>query len=135
MSMFDRNVKLQFNKMKYQDLVSKERNTYTNYRFDLSSIRRARLILFIFGGITATSLFYFDVFKYKTTRGLARWKNRVVSALFGNHSHSHSHDSHGHGHGDGHKSHDQSNNGSHSGNQIHSDKTHDNDKKESHSHH
>lgn len=99
--MFDRNVKLHFNKMKYQCLTDKHYQIY-NPPINFKEVARGRYLLFYLGIAAGCSLYNFDVVKYKTTRGLVRWKNRVVNLFKSKDSHSHSH----HGHDDKNHKHD-----------------------------
>ena len=105
--MFDRNVKLQFNKMKYADLVQKT-HAHTNITFHHGGVMRTRLIYFYLGMCVAYSLLNYDVWQYKASRGLARWKGRLSHTFpFTLFKSGHGHDSHGHGHENEHKeSHD-----------------------------
>lgn len=115
MSMFDRNVKIQFNKMKYSDLVAKNASP-TLFSTSYSYIVRARTSYFLFGIITAYNLLNYDVFKYKATRGLDRWMKRLKTSFglnsHADHGHEHGND---HGHGSEHK-HDNHHSGSHESN-------------------
>jgi hypothetical protein len=99
MSMFNRNVKLQFNKMKYANLLSKQNiaNNH-NHSQNMNHVIKARVLYAIIGVSCAHSMLNFHIFKYKVTRGLARWKKRLVNLLpKGKNSHGHSH-SHSQGH-------------------------------------
>lgn len=93
--MFDRNVKLHFNKMKYQNLTEKHYHIY-NPSINFKEVHRGRYFM-LYLGITAGFSFYnFDVVRYKFTRGLVRWKNRVVNLFKSNDHHSHDHHSKDH---------------------------------------
>lgn len=96
MSMFDRNVKIQFNKMKYHNNVFKHA-VIENGVANMKDVKRGRYFMVILGLSAGYSFFNYDVTRYKFTRGLVRWKNRVVKLLSSpnshhDHSHDHSHD-------------------------------------------
>lgn len=80
MSMFNRNIKLQFNKMKYMNLVAKG-NVSNGHHEILGNVVKSRYMAFSIGLFSAQCIYNYDVFKYKTTRGLARWKNRIKGTL------------------------------------------------------
>lgn len=122
MSMFDRKIKLQFNKMKYHNNAHPN-PIIINPPMELKKVVRGRIYMFYLGLGTGYGLLNYDVFKYKTTRGLARWKKRVTEFLgLSDNGHGHGH---GHGHGDSNKSH---------GNNSH-DKGHGHGEEKSHGHH
>ena len=103
--MFNRNVKLQFNKMKYTNLVNKE-FIYTGQNEYLANILKSRYFGFAIGVFSAYSLLNYDVVGYKVTRGLARWKNRVVNLIGLNDGHHGGHSEDNHGKHDNHDKHD-----------------------------
>lgn len=97
MSMFDRNVKIQINKMKYADLISKDPKIPFNHKINPLKVYQARMFMLLLGVGCGASLMHYDIFWYKTTRGLARWKNRLLSwfpAQHGHHGHGNSHSDH-----------------------------------------
>jgi hypothetical protein len=83
MSMFDRNIKLQFNEMKY---AKQHDNKYLISR--ITTPRReamfARIIFFTLGFCATASLLNTDVQKYKGLKGVIRWKHRVENVLYFN---------------------------------------------------
>lgn len=104
MSMFDRNVKIQINKMKYADLVDKSPKLPFNYQLNPFKVYQARMFMIVLGLGCCVSLLHYDIFWYKTTRGLARWKKRVLS-LFPEDNH-HGHHAKAHASSHGHDKHD-----------------------------
>jgi hypothetical protein len=125
MSMFDRNVKIQINKMKYADLVSKNPKLPFNYQMNPLKIFHARILMLVLGVGCAISLFHYDIFWYKTTRGLARWKKRLLSWLPQD-------DHHGHQTGSHSSSHDKHDTNSHSTTHDHNNSSHNEHKEEHH---
>lgn len=86
MSMFDRNFKLKFEAMKYKDLVSKNEPVIPNFRLLPRSIFQGRVLMLVTGFACGFSLSNTDVFIYKMTAGLRKWKGRV-NHLFGKDGH------------------------------------------------
>ena len=76
MSMFDRNVKLQFNEMKYAKQINNKVSP-NSISVGRREILFARSIFFIFGFLTTSSIMNTDVQKYKGLKGIIRWKHRV----------------------------------------------------------
>lgn len=106
--MFNRSVKLQFNKMKYANLVDKQGQTISNPAEHFKNIVRSRSYFILFGLSSGFSIMNYDVYLYKLTRGLARWKKRILSYFPHNDSHGH-----GHSHSHGQHSHDSHDNSKH----------------------
>ena len=96
MSMFDRNVKIQFNKMKYHNNVFKHGVFESNF-VNMKDVKRGRYFMVVLGLSAGYSFFNYDVTRYKFTRGLVRWRNRVVNLFPSSHNHhDHSNDDHSH---------------------------------------
>lgn len=89
MSMFNRNIKLHFNKMKYTDIIKKSEIAEKHGGSNVVELVRGRGIYFVTGLATGYSILNYDIFKYKVTRGLARWKGRVVKLFKSKDSHHH----------------------------------------------
>jgi hypothetical protein len=76
MSMFDRNIKLQFNEMKY---AKQHDNKYliSTIKSHRREIMFGRIIFFTLGFLATKSVLNTDVQKYKGLKGIVRWKHRV----------------------------------------------------------
>ena len=81
--MFDRNIKLQFNEMKY---AKQHENKFLISTFN--STRRelmfGRIIFFALGFMATASVLNTDVQKYKGLKGIVRWRHRVENVYYVN---------------------------------------------------
>jgi hypothetical protein len=81
-----------------------------NPAMELKKVVRGRFYMFYLGIASGYGVYNYDVFQYKTSRGLARWKKRVTEFFSSSDGHGHGH-AHEHGHG-----HEQSNSHEHTSN-------------------
>jgi hypothetical protein len=81
--MFDRNIKLKFNEMKYTKLTA-EKSLALNFKIARRDAYFARIIFLICGFNAAKGILNTDIQKYSALKGVNRWRHRVenVRILF-----------------------------------------------------
>ena len=79
--MFDRNVKLQFNEMKYAKQINNKVSVNKIF-VGRREVLFARTIFFILGFCATSSIMNTDIQKYKGLKGIVRWRHRIENVTF-----------------------------------------------------